>query len=77
MSPAHDKLVYRARAAMGVIGPDQLTLDELCRIVPIIEAAADREALGMIDDGDVITFTACRRRRARRKASRKQSGDAD
>ncbi|WP_155770878.1 hypothetical protein [Mycobacterium colombiense] len=77
MSAAHDRLVYRARVAMGVIGPDKLTLDELCRIVPVIEAAADREALGKRDEANVITFASCRRRRARRKASRKQSGDAD
>lgn len=76
MSVAHDKLVYRVRTAMTNIGPEHLTLDELCRVVPILERAADREA-GHLDGQNVITFGACRRRRAKRVASRKQSGDAD
>lgn len=76
VSRAHDNLVYRARAAMRAIGPDDLTLDELCKIVPIMEAAADRET-GPVDNSNIITFAACRRRRARRVASRKQSGGDD
>jgi hypothetical protein len=77
VSVAHDKLVWRVRTAMAMISPEHLTLDELCWLVPIVEAAADREAIGSVDDANVITFAACRRRRARRLASRKQSGAGD
>ncbi|OBJ00219.1 hypothetical protein A5624_08510 [Mycobacterium sp. 1482292.6] len=59
---------------MGAITPEGLTLDELCRLVPIIEGAADRE-VEPVDN--VITFATCRRRRARRVGSRKQSGADD
>ncbi|MCA2249015.1 hypothetical protein JF729_14615 [Mycobacterium intracellulare] len=76
MSVAHDKLVHRVRTAMNNIGPEHLTLEELCRVVPILERAADREA-GVAGSNNVITFADCRRRRARRLASRKQSGDAN
>lgn len=71
MSAEKDKLVDRVRTAMHTIGhPEQLTLDELCRVVPILEAAAERYAAPGADGKNVITFGACRRRRARRIASR-------
>lgn len=74
MSAERDKLIWRLKSSMGAITPDELTLDELCRLVPIIEGAADREAEPV---DNVITFGVGRRRRARLTASRKQSGDAD
>jgi hypothetical protein len=52
---------------MEQVPPDELTLDELCRIVPIVEDAAERW-IGPADN--VITFAACRRRQARRTGSR-------
>ena len=69
MSKERDQLIARVCAAMEAIGVTQLTLDELCRLVPIIEGAAERES-GTVDN--VITFGACRRRRARRVASHSQ-----
>lgn len=65
-----DKLLWRLRVAMDQARAIDLTLDELCRIVPIIEGAAERQA-GRADN--VITFAACRRRKARRTGSRSQS----
>jgi hypothetical protein len=59
---------------MDVVAPEQLTLDELCRLVPIVEGAAEREAEPV---DNVITFGACRRRRARQVASRAQFVGAD
>lgn len=69
MSAERGRLTYRFKSAVSVITLDQLTLDELCRLVPILEAAAEREAAPA---DNVITFGACRRRRARRVASRGQ-----
>lgn len=77
VSMAHDKLVWRLRTAMTAVSPEHLTRSELSRLVSIVEAAADREAIGSVDNANVITFAACRRRRARRIASRKQSGAGD
>ncbi|WP_156768063.1 hypothetical protein [Mycobacterium sp. E1386] len=74
MRTEQDKLVWRLKSAMGAIAPEQLAVGELCRLVPTIEGAADRE-VEPVDN--VITFAACRRRRARRVASRKQSGGDD
>ncbi|MCA2358532.1 hypothetical protein [Mycobacterium intracellulare] len=74
---AKDKLVDRVLTAMDTIGhPEQLTLDELCRVVPILEAAAERYAAPGADGKNVITFGACRRRRARRIAAGAQSSGA-
>ena len=71
MSAAKDKLVYRAQDAMDAVGhPERLSLDELCRLVPILEGAAEREVGPPANSGNVITFAACRRRRARRVTSR-------
>ncbi|CQD24028.1 hypothetical protein BN1232_06014 [Mycobacterium lentiflavum] len=69
MSRERDQLIVRVCAAMNAIAPTQLTLDELCRLVPIVEGAAEREAAPV---DNVVTFGACRRRRARRVASRSQ-----
>lgn len=67
-------LIGRLRAAAPAAAFDLFTLDELCRVVPIIEAVAEREA-GPVDN--VVAFGAGRRRRARRIASRGQFTGAE
>jgi len=76
MSAERDKLLWRATVAMEVLAPEDLTLNELCRLVVLVERAVEREGLaGPVDN--VITFASCRRRRARRISSRSQSAGAE
>lgn len=65
-SSERDKLLWRLKSAMAAVPPEELTLDELCRIVPIVEGAAERWT-GPADN--VITFAGCRRREAQRSGS--------
>lgn len=73
---AREQLVSRAALAAERVGLDDLTLDELCRVVPILEGAWERLFVPQ-RPGDVITLAACRRRRARHTASRSQFSGAD
>lgn len=67
-------LAERASLLTDYVGLDDLTLDELCRLVSILEGAWERMGASQ-GAGSVITIAACRRRRARRQASRSQFGD--
>ena len=67
MSAEHGNLLWRLKAAMDSVAARDLTLDELCRMVAIVEGAAERE-VGPADN--VITFAACRRRKARNQSAR-------
>lgn len=76
MSPERERLAERAALLTDYVGLYDLTLDELCRLVPIMEQAWERLRVPARSD-NVISFAACRRRRARRLASRSQFVGAD
>ncbi len=64
MTTAHDRLVWRVKVALEVIAaPENMTLDELCGLVWIHEAAADR---GPGPAENVIAFAGGRSRRTNR-----------
>jgi hypothetical protein len=70
MSAEHDSLLRRLKVAMDSVRARDLTLDELCRMVSIVEGAAER-AVGPADN--VITFATCRRRKAGVQSARRRS----
>lgn len=56
-----NRLVWRVRVALNAIEePERLTLDELCRLVPTLESAAER--VSGPTEKNVIAFAAGRRR---------------
>ncbi|HXD25373.1 MAG TPA: hypothetical protein VN609_05540 [Propionibacteriaceae bacterium] len=42
MSPTRERLVYRVKAAMREVPPEELTMDELRAVLPVIEGAVER-----------------------------------
>lgn len=69
MSTEREQLETRLAVATEYVPIQQLTLDELCRIIPVIEGAWERLRVPQ-RGGNVITFAACQRRRAARGRAR-------